>query len=83
MQDARVDIRRFRPGLDYTVAHSGEKVTTPILDATLCFVEASGADAGMMWDSDEVGGFQCYILGDDEANEAADTYKCAALLTHT
>jgi len=32
------DVRRFRAGLDYTVAHYGAMTEVPVLDATLCFV---------------------------------------------
>jgi hypothetical protein len=32
------EVRRFRPGLDYTVAHYGVLTKQPRLDATLCFV---------------------------------------------
>ncbi len=32
------EIRRFRAGLDYTVAHYGNMTEIPKLDATLCFV---------------------------------------------
>jgi prolyl 3-hydroxylase /prolyl 3,4-dihydroxylase len=38
-------IRRFRKGLDYTVAHYGLLMDKPILDATLCFVEGKGMAA--------------------------------------
>jgi len=31
-------VRRFRAGLDYTVAHYGAMTEVPVLDATLCFV---------------------------------------------
>lgn len=34
----RDEVRRFRPGLDYTVAHYGAMTKIPRLDATLCFV---------------------------------------------
>ena len=37
----RNDVRRFRPGLDYTVAHFGDITKDPRLDATLCFVDSS------------------------------------------
>ena len=42
----RSEVRRFRPGLDYTVAHYGGMTKEPRLDATLCFVkddDSSGA----------------------------------------
>eukprot|EP01039_Chlorochromonas_danica_P008261 gene8261-9110_t len=35
---SRADIRRFRPGFDYTVAHYGCLTKEARLDATLCFV---------------------------------------------
>uniref|UniRef100_A0A7R9YSB2 Fe2OG dioxygenase domain-containing protein n=1 Tax=Chlamydomonas euryale TaxID=1486919 RepID=A0A7R9YSB2_9CHLO len=43
----RSDIRRFRPGLDYTVAHYGILTKDPRLDVVLCFVDnrLSNADA--------------------------------------
>lgn len=33
------EVRRFRPGLDYTVAHYGVMTRVSRLDATLCFVD--------------------------------------------
>ena len=35
----RDELRRFRPGLDYTVAHHGAMTVTARLDATICFVD--------------------------------------------
>ena len=117
-------IRRFRPGLDYTVAHYGVLTQNAVLDATVCFAagtggvgpapledqeqqqedttnddsaannkgEASGGaivsnntsdrlsnagdeeeeeedidvdEADVLWQSDDVGGFECYIEADD------------------
>ena len=93
----RADLRRFRPGVDYTVA-TGAPVDTPVdtdvgnssnggaaaaaaprLDATLCFVDDSDETAAAAWASDDVGGFQCYIAADDEADAAAETYRCACV----
>ena len=34
--------RRFRPGLDYTVAHYGILTTNAVLDATLCYCGSNG-----------------------------------------
>jgi hypothetical protein len=71
-------IRRFRPGLDYTVAHYGLLVQQSVLDATMCFVydESDEQDA---WQSGDVGGFECYIEADDDEDEekqgAADEYN--------
>lgn len=73
-------VRRFRPGLDYTVAHYGILTQTSVLDATLCFAAGSGkqlmydevGDAvdgdedDAVWDSGDAGGFECYIAADDE-----------------
>lgn len=75
--------RRFRPGLDYTVAHYGILTTKPVLDATLCFVagngnqctfdeatgELIGSDEDATWESGDCGGFECYIAADDEEED--------------
>ena len=72
-------VRRFRPGLDYTVAHYGVLTTNPVLDATLCFCagdgkpcafddetdELVGSDDDAIWESGDVGGFECYIAADE------------------
>jgi prolyl 3-hydroxylase /prolyl 3,4-dihydroxylase len=85
-------IRRFRPGLDYTVAHYGILTQKSVLDATICFAAGTGGvnaapdgegkdvsqdrleadedgqdmdEADMLWQSDDVGGFECYIEADD------------------
>jgi len=70
-------IRRFRPGLDYTVAHYGLMVDQSVLDATLCFVYDEN-DEHLEWESGDCGGFECYIAADDqedEEKEAADEYN--------
>lgn len=56
------EIRRFRPGLDYTVAHHGLlESEASRLDATLCFV-SNGPKSTVMatspWDAGDVGGFE-------------------------
>lgn len=71
----RAEVRRFRPGLDYTVATGGGLGAAAQLEATLCFVDAGSEDKAAAWGSDEVGGFQCYILADDDAMAAAETYR--------
>lgn len=86
-------VRRFRPGMDYTVAHYGILTTQSVLDATLCFASGKGeqclvdeetgdligSDDDAIWESDDCGGFECYIAAEsdgDEANsEAADEYN--------
>lgn len=69
-------IRRFRPGLDYTVAHYGLLVEQSVLDATMCFVYDDN-DEKDVWESGDCGGFECYIEADDEENESgpADEYN--------
>eukprot|EP00581_Thalassiosira_minuscula_P028907 CAMPEP_0183755174 /NCGR_PEP_ID=MMETSP0739-20130205/4021_1 /TAXON_ID=385413 /ORGANISM="Thalassiosira miniscula, Strain CCMP1093" /LENGTH=622 /DNA_ID=CAMNT_0025991937 /DNA_START=83 /DNA_END=1947 /DNA_ORIENTATION=- len=68
-------VRRFRPGHDYTVAHYGVLTRRSVLDATLCFCpgegkqctydeatnELVGSDDDAVWESGDVGGFECYI----------------------
>ena len=72
-------VRRFRPGRDYTVAHYGILTTNAVLDATLCFCagegkqcafdeatdELLGSDEDALWESGDVGGFECYIAADE------------------
>ena len=80
-------IRRFRPGLDYTVAHYGVLTTNSVLDATLCFCagdgkqctfdeetnELVGSDDDAIWESGDVGGFECYIAADESGeNDGPD-----------
>ena len=87
----RDEIRRFRPGLDYTVAHFGVMTKIPRLDATLCFVDESDnnddndddnkeddneeEEEYSCWDSGDVGGFECYIEADSEGLEASEVYR--------
>ncbi|KAL4426531.1 hypothetical protein ABPG77_008389 [Micractinium sp. CCAP 211/92] len=72
----QAEVRRFRPGLDYTVAHYGVLTKDPQLDAVLCFVSEGEAGDRELWESGEVGGFEAYLLADDD-NEAAEVYKAA------
>lgn len=69
-------IRRFRPGLDYTVAHFGLLVDESVLDATMCFVYDEN-DENLVWESGDCGGFECYIEADDEdeGKGPADEYN--------
>ena len=64
------NIRRFRPGLDYTVAHYGLLLQRSVLDATMCFVRDTTEYDQAMWESGDIGGFECYIEADlDDENE--------------
>ncbi len=79
----RGKIRRFRPGLDYTVAHYGILTTNSVLDSTLCFCsgdgkqcsfdeatgELIGSDDDAVWESGDVGGFECYIAADESGED--------------
>ena len=76
-------VRRFRPGLDYTIAHYGILTRQSVLDATVCFVAGNGEQSVMgmkeeitedeehdiTWQSDDKGGFECYIAADDDDEE--------------
>jgi hypothetical protein len=65
-------IRQFRPGLDYTVAHYGLLVDQSVLDATMCFVYDENDDDKDAWESGDVGGFECYIEADDDDDDGDD-----------
>ncbi|KAJ3063699.1 hypothetical protein HDU98_000499 [Podochytrium sp. JEL0797] len=71
----RSRVRRFRPGMDYTLATtSNASSDLNVLDATLCFVcERTPADKAA-WESDEVGGFDCYMAA-DEGNDDPAQYR--------
>lgn len=68
-------IRRFRPGQDYTVAHYGLLMQRSVLDATMCFVRDTTEYDQAMWESGDIGGFECYIeadIDDDEKDVGTD-----------
>jgi len=79
-------VRRFRPGLDYTVAHYGVLTTHSVLDSTLCFCAGNGeqctfdeetndligSDDDAIWESGDVGGFECYIAADEGGEDDND-----------
>jgi len=68
--------RRFRPGIDYTVAHMGNITAKKQLDATLVFADCSTPGKYSNWEDEDVGGFECYIEKDeDSALEASAVYK--------
>ena len=49
----------------------------PRIDATLCFVDTRDKDMEELWDSGDVGGFECYIAAEDDtdADATAEVYK--------
>jgi len=71
------EARRFRPGLDYTVAHYGILTKDPRLDASLSFVDDGRKGRKAAWDSGDVGGFGCYIKAEEgnDGAEAAESYR--------
>lgn len=72
--------RRFRAGLDYTVAHYGAITASPRLDAVLCFVDEAGEGDGETspWAAGDVGGFEAYLLADEEEGGPAGSGKASA-----
>ena len=68
------EVRRFRPGLDYSLAHVGTQSTVHTLDATLAFVGKS-AESRALWDSGDVGGFECHVPASKEELTAAEVYR--------
>ncbi|KAJ3026801.1 UNVERIFIED_CONTAM: hypothetical protein HDU68_005032 [Siphonaria sp. JEL0065] len=72
----RSQIRRFRPGMDYTLATTSSfNADLGVLDATLTFVCQRTKQDADAWESDEVGGFDCYMVP-DESNDDPSQY-CA------
>ena len=76
-------VRRFRPGMDYTVAHYGALTREGVLDCTACFCGGEGKQVTYdeevgdivgegddeTWTSGDVGGFECYIAADEEEED--------------
>lgn len=97
------EIRRFRCGLDYTVANLSQlyhsidndnggnggnnqrdingnedlndnellKKQSNKLDITLCFINNKLNKYKSLWNSGDIGGYECYISTDDDLNSAA------------
>lgn len=81
-QGYRGQVRRFRPGHDYTLATTNTR-GQGVLDLTFCMATAPGSE---QWESGECGGYECYMAPHDDEEDPA-TYKAAdeegALLTMT
>ena len=75
-------VRRFRPGLDYTVAHGGLDASEARLDLTLCVV-GSGDDAREDWASGEVGGFETYLIAEEDDDPEVRALRRRRLARHT
>jgi len=76
------EARRFRAGLDYTVAHYGSVTKEACLDAVICVVDeeadqhGTAEDKREKWGSQDVGGYECYLMAEDDiAAEASDVYR--------
>lgn len=82
-QGYRGEVRRFRPGHDYTLATTNTRGQA-VLDVTFCIATTPNAKASELWESGECGGYECYMAPHDEEEDAA-VYKAAdedgALLT--
>ncbi|CAD7936239.1 unnamed protein product [Amoebophrya sp. A120] len=74
-QQATPKIRRFRPGLDYTIASLQHCIGTHnMLDVCYMLVDDQ-KNTSFPWDSEEVGGFESYVeADDDETDEKAEVY---------
>lgn len=73
------EIRRFRPGLDYSIAHMGMLSKQDHLDFNLCFVDVAkpaapsnkkrkrdkAAKSMEEWQSGDLGGFVSYVKADE------------------
>ncbi|CAN0414256.1 unnamed protein product, partial [Hapterophycus canaliculatus] len=75
---SRRQARRFRPGLDYTLAtpgapggggEGGTGQQYMVLDAVLCFVDDREPYKEAAWRQDEVGGYVTYLGGDEDEDE--------------
>ena len=71
-------IRRFRAGLDYTVAHYGGMTAEDRLLATLCLVDEAdaakdtdGTAIPSIWRGGDVGGFECFVVAEEDGAAAA------------
>jgi hypothetical protein len=70
-----VMLRWRTAGLDYTVAHYGMLTKDPRLDCVLTFVDDTTPEAAAGWEVGEVGGFEAYLLADEEETSAAEVYR--------
>ena len=89
MLGATAQVRRFRPGLDYSLAHAGQLGTADgaaggaaggaaSLEVSYCCVpsrSSGAARAQRAWDSGDVGGFECFVRREDEHQARADRWS--------
>ncbi|KAI9302720.1 Oxoglutarate and iron-dependent oxygenase degradation C-term-domain-containing protein [Cunninghamella echinulata] len=72
----RSQARRFRPGLDYTLATIPLQQQQSILDVTLSFISQPNSNDNndnnkLLWQQGDVGGYLCYMACDDDNDEAS------------
>ena len=65
------EIRRFRPGFDYTLAHETRESCAEI-DITACF---TGDSIPSSWESGDVGGYRCFMHDFGVREGAEDVYE--------
>ncbi|CAO3628822.1 unnamed protein product [Cunninghamella blakesleeana] len=66
--------RRFRPGLDYTLATLPIQSQQPsILDVTFSLLSSTESSASSLWEQGDVGGYLCYMENDD--HDDASIYR--------
>lgn len=75
----RAEARRFRAGLDYTLAHYGGMCEETRLDASLAFVAQEG-EAADLWESGDVGGFECYVKVGTHGGRCRDVYSVVVIM---
>jgi len=69
-------IRRFRSGLDYTVALPYSRHYDNQISLTLCFVDDFDIASKHLWSSGDVGGYTCHMTPCEERNAAvAEVYE--------
>ncbi|GAA5954401.1 hypothetical protein JCM21900_006799 [Sporobolomyces salmonicolor] len=66
-------VRRFRPGLDYTLARgepAGEGDANAKLDVGLALTPRLGGPDAELWEAGECGGWDIWLVGDEGGDEA-------------
>jgi prolyl 3-hydroxylase /prolyl 3,4-dihydroxylase len=72
LRESKHEIRRFRCGLDYLVANMSSLLSDQsLLDVTMCFVNNKLKKYQRLWDSGDIGGYECYIEADKDIDSAA------------
>eukprot|EP00405_Crypthecodinium_cohnii_P014174 CAMPEP_0206445178 /NCGR_PEP_ID=MMETSP0324_2-20121206/15348_1 /ASSEMBLY_ACC=CAM_ASM_000836 /TAXON_ID=2866 /ORGANISM="Crypthecodinium cohnii, Strain Seligo" /LENGTH=656 /DNA_ID=CAMNT_0053913333 /DNA_START=179 /DNA_END=2150 /DNA_ORIENTATION=+ len=72
--EGRAEVRRFRPGMDYTVAAQADHIAEGFadLDVSLMIVSPKVAEE---FSNEEVGGFESYLAADDDKNETVEAQE--------